>query len=958
MLSATPLDLGLDPGGYSAEEFSSAATEYAQFVSGFESPEGHSLVESFEYSVSSEVSYSNHVAMARYDFSFVFYAMFNNAPSADAGGPYTITEGESLELDASASTDLDGDPLSFSWDVNGDGVFGDAVEASPTLDWSQLQSLGIEDDGQWTVSVQVDDGYGGIVQAETTLDVQNAAPAVSISGPTGELIEGNEISLGAQAADPGTADTHTFAWDVTKDGEAYASGEGEQLSFTPDDNGIYEVTVTATDDDGGTAEATSSIEVSNAAPTVSITEPTGDLVEGTEISLGAHLADPGTADTHAYAWDVTKDGEAYPSGEGEQFSFTPDDNGIYEVTVTATDDDGGTGAATSSIEVSNVAPTVSITEPTGDLVEGTEISLGAQLTDPGTADTHTYAWDVTKDGEAYASGEGEQFSFTPDDNGTYEVTVTATDDDAESGAATSSMEVSNVAPTVSITEPTGDLVEGTEMNLGAQVADAGTADTHTYAWDVTKDGEAYASGDGEQFSFTPDDNGIYEVTVTATDDDGATEAATSSMDVSNAAPTVSITEPTGDLPEGTEISLDAQVSDPGTVDTHTYAWDVTKDGEAYASGEGEQFSFTPDDNGIYEVTVTATDDDGGTGAATSSVDVSNVAPTLESVAVPDLVSENEPVTVNGEMVDPGTADSFSVEIDWGDGTVETYEHAAGTSTFEGSHSYENGGVYTVSLTLADDDQGTDQSTQTVMVTGAGLNDGVLQLVGSEGDDYGFVGQFADGRYVVIGDFLSTPWQPRVFDGADVQSVEMILGAGNDIGVMAGNVDVPSVLRGGSGSDHLVAGTGDDIVLGGEGDDLLASGGGEDLLVGGLGQDLIVGGWGDDLMIGGSTAFDANDEALSALMAEWTSEGGFDARLANLGGVSEANGLNGPHLLAGGASDESSDATVLDDGARDVLLGGPGSDWFLAGSGGAADEEATDRVIDAMFSDQVDELGDV
>ena len=65
MLSATPLDLGLDADGYSAAEFQSAATDYAQFVSAFDSPDGHSLVESFEYSASSEVSYSNHVAMAR-----------------------------------------------------------------------------------------------------------------------------------------------------------------------------------------------------------------------------------------------------------------------------------------------------------------------------------------------------------------------------------------------------------------------------------------------------------------------------------------------------------------------------------------------------------------------------------------------------------------------------------------------------------------------------------------------------------------------------------------------------------------------------------------------------------------------------------------------------------------------------------------------------------------------------
>src|SRR5207245_9925455 len=64
----------------------------------------------------------------------------NQRPVADAGGPYTINEGDSLTLDASSSTDPDGDPLSYSWDVNGDGIYGDATGVSPTLTWSQLNA--------------------------------------------------------------------------------------------------------------------------------------------------------------------------------------------------------------------------------------------------------------------------------------------------------------------------------------------------------------------------------------------------------------------------------------------------------------------------------------------------------------------------------------------------------------------------------------------------------------------------------------------------------------------------------------------------------------------------------------------------------------------------------------------------------------------------------------------------
>src|SRR5262249_36222565 len=67
----------------------------------------------------------------------------NKPPTANAGGPYTVTETRSLTLSAAASTDPDGDPLTYRWDVNGDGVFGDATGVNPTLTWNQLHALGI-----------------------------------------------------------------------------------------------------------------------------------------------------------------------------------------------------------------------------------------------------------------------------------------------------------------------------------------------------------------------------------------------------------------------------------------------------------------------------------------------------------------------------------------------------------------------------------------------------------------------------------------------------------------------------------------------------------------------------------------------------------------------------------------------------------------------------------------------
>src|SRR5262249_46645463 len=120
--------------------------------------------------------------------------------------------------------------------------------------------------------------------------------------------------------------------------------------------------------------------------------------------------------------------------------------------------------------------------------------------------------------------------------------------------------------------------------------------------------------------------------------------------------------------------------------------------------------------------------------------------------------------------------------------------------------------------------------------------------------------------------------------------------GNDDVQVAGSIDRPAWLYGGGGDDRLHGGGGPSVLLGGDGDDTLLGGQGRDLLIGGNGADRLVGNGGDDILIGGRTAFDGNEAALCAVLAEWTSGRDYQARVANLRGLGSGPRANGNFFL--------------------------------------------------------------
>ncbi len=106
-------------------------------------------------------------------------------------------------------------------------------------------------------------------------------------------------------------------------------------------------------------------------------------------------------------------------------------------------------------------------------------------------------------------------------------------------------------------------------------------------------------------------------------------------------------------------------------------------------------------------------DDGGLSATDeATVEVLNVAPTVGTISAPvDPVQVNTSVNASAGFTDPGKPDTHTAEWDWGDGSTSagTVSEADGSGTVTDNYTYSGAGVYTLKLTVTDDDGGSAEN---------------------------------------------------------------------------------------------------------------------------------------------------------------------------------------------------------------------------------------------------------
>ncbi len=190
------------------------------------------------------------------------------------------------------------------------------------------------------------------------------------------------------------------------------------------------------------------------------------------------------------------------------------------------------------------------------------------------------------------------------------------------------------------------------------------------------------------------------------------------------------------ISENGSVSLSGHFTDPGTLDTHsvTINWG---DGSANTtinlaagvlnfSGISHQYLDNPagQTSGSYTISVTVTDKDGGSGSATTSVEVDNVAPSNVQLSLGAAsINQGAAASLSGSFTDPGTLDTHTVDINWGDGSPDTTLNlAAGVLTFSGiGHPYLTnsaglpGGTFPITVAITDKDGGSGTGATAIQV---------------------------------------------------------------------------------------------------------------------------------------------------------------------------------------------------------------------------------------------------
>ncbi len=415
---------------------------------------------------------------------------------------------------------------------------------------------------------------------------------------------------------------------------------------------------------------------------------------------GSASSDPEGA-IASYDWDFG-DGA---TGNGATPTHTYTETGTFTVTLSVTDDGGlsDTATTTATVGLGNQAPVANPNGPYSGTVGSAVQFDGSGSSDPdGTI--VSYDWEFG-DG---VTGTGISPTHTYAAAGNYNVTLTVMDDSGatDSAGTTASIGTVNQPPVANANGPYNGTVSVpvTFNGTGSNDPDGTIVG---FDWDFGDGTVAVDAGPTPSHTYSAD--GSYTVTLTVTDDAGAsaTDATTANIGaVVNQPPTA---DPNGPY-SGTvnvPVQFDGTASDDADGTIVAYEWNFG-DG---TTGTGATPTHSYSANGTFTVSLTVTDDADATDTATTTatIGLGNQPPTADANG-PYTGTVGIAVQFDGTGSSDPEGGSLAYDWNFGDGSV-----GVGVNP---THTYTSASTFNVTLTVTDDAGATDSDMTTATIVAA------------------------------------------------------------------------------------------------------------------------------------------------------------------------------------------------------------------------------------------------
>ncbi|MCG2354452.1 putative Ig domain-containing protein, partial [Staphylococcus epidermidis] len=550
------------------------------------------------------------------------------------------TEIEPIKIEA---TDNSGQAVTNKVDGLPDGVTFD--EATNTISGTPSEV------GSYTVIVTTTDESGNSETTTFTIDVEDTTkPTVEdIADQTQEV--NTEITPITIESEDNSGQAVTNKVDGLPNGVTFDEATNT-ISGTPSEVGSYTVTVTTTDESGNATETTFTIDIEDT------TKPTVENIADQTQEVNTEI-EPITIESEDNSGQaVTNKVDGLPNGvtfdeTTNTISGTPSEVGSYTVSVTTTDESGNVTETTFTINVEDTTkPTVeSITDQTQEVnTEITPITIESK-------DNSGQA--VTNKVEGLPAGvtfdeATNTISGTPSEVGSYDITVTTTDENGNSETTTFTINVEDTTkPTVEdIADQTQEI--NTEMTPIKIEATDNSGQAVTNKVEGLPDGVTFDEATNT-ISGTPSEIGKYLITITTIDKDGNTATTTLTINVID---TTAPEQPT--INKVTENSTEVSGrGEPGTVVEVTFPDGNKVEGKVDSDGNYHiQIPSETTLKGGQPLQVIAIDKAGNKSESTTTNVIDTTAP--EQPTINKVTENSTEVSGRGE---PGTV----VEVTFPDG---------------------------------------------------------------------------------------------------------------------------------------------------------------------------------------------------------------------------------------------------------------------------------------------------